>query len=251
MRLNQGVRRALMAAVVAAFSVGAVGCGGGGGQRFYYDAWYDVYGNRCYSQAYEPAPGCNFYSDGSKIVDVEDPYFSDPYYGHYLEYNTWDYVDSYGYYQSYTGWGWLSATGILYDDYGYALNEEGQEKGRDMIGDIAEKESAKVAEVGKSFAEKHALSEATGLRIAQTLHDMAVLGKNGGRTQRDYEAFTKKLFGVDAGKAVNALQLAQKGDLAALEGLNTEVATYWGTDPETSKEIAKNWGHHFLKTAKK
>src|SRR5579885_3429862 len=64
---------------------GGGGYGGGGGGP-YYSAWYDVYGNYCGNTT--PMPGCNFYSDGTKIQDYQDPY----YYNKVLQYSSdWTY----------------------------------------------------------------------------------------------------------------------------------------------------------------
>jgi len=229
--------------VLAALATGlmASGChvvtyqGGGGG---YSQAWYDVYGNYCGSGA--PQPGCNFYANGRKIVDSEDPYYGS---SNTLQYGSWYYVDSYGYDQSYYGWGWLSGTGILYDEYGNALNNQGDQDSRDLIGDVAEAEKAVVTAVGKQFAAKYALAEDAGVNIAKTLNDWATISKKQkrARTDADVADFSKRLYGVSIEKAQSAIDSAQKGDLAGLESLNSDVATHWGTSPETSKAILKSW----------
>ncbi len=84
----------------------------------YRHAWYDVYGNQCSTNGF-PTAGCNFYSDGSKITRSSDPYSSNL----TLHFDYWTYTDSYGYRRDFQGYAWLSSTGILYDQYGNALNE--------------------------------------------------------------------------------------------------------------------------------
>ncbi len=229
--------------------VSAVGCGGGGGGGApqynacgtvgndpYCKPWYDVMGVSC-GTAY-PKPGCNFYSDGTKIIDSEDPTFKT---GFVLSTGTWQYVDAYGYPQVFTGSAWLAHDGILYDQYGFALNEEGQEQGRDLMGDVASAEKAQVKDAGQHLASRHALAEVTGIKIAETLNDWATLGKKHGRTQRDIEDFSGRLFGVTAAQFTPALAKAQRGDLTGMETLNNDVATHWSTSPETSKEILTGW----------
>jgi hypothetical protein len=253
----------LVAAVAMSFAL--VGCGGGGGGGGYYDpgpgtynpgpgttpnpyptstpgpiarAWFDVYGLRCGSG--NPAPGCNFYSDGSKIISSADPsYFS----GHNLVFATWYYTDSYGAARQFRGYAWLSpSTGILYDEVGFALNElEDGMSGKDLIGDVAAIEEATIQEVGKAFAAKHALAEESGVQIARTLNDWATLGKKKARTDKDLADFSKRLFGVSLDSAKSALDIAKNGDLSRLEALNRQVAEKWGTNPETSREILLHW----------
>jgi len=223
---------------------GLSACGGGGGVIIGgctgscdpgYTAWYDVYGHYCGNR---PGPGCNFYADGEQIVDVEDPYF----YNWYLDYATWTYTDSYGYRRTYTGYAWLSDSGILYDEYGYALNKlKNGQTGKDLIGDVAALEDKKVAAAGKAFATKYALAEATGVQIAKTLNDWAVLGKKRAKTDADLAAFTKRLYGISLDSAKSAIEVAQQGDMGQLENLNTEVAAHWGTSAETSKAILKSF----------
>ncbi len=225
---------AAVAALVAAVLVS--GCGGGGSISidYGYGAWYDVYGNQC---GYSPGPGCNFYANGLKIIDIEDPYYS-PY---NLGYDAlWQYVDSYGFTQYYSGWAWLSPSGILYDAYGNALNET-DSQGRDFAGDVATKEKNVIASAGDYFAKKYALDAATGLRVAKVLNDWATIGKDRARTEADIADFTKRLYGVDFNKVKGALAEAMKGNNGAMDGVVNEAATSWGTSPETMKEILKSW----------
>jgi len=68
-------------------------------------------------------------------------------------------------------------------------------------------------------------------------HKVALTQRHG----KEMAAVNKQLFGVDLNEAKAALEQAQKGDLSAVESLNTEIAAHWGTQPETSKEILKSW----------
>lgn len=215
---------------------GGTGGGGYGGGGSGYQSWYDVYGTYCGSG--DPSPGCNFYWDGSKVMDYEDPYYS---VSNYLEYGLWDYTDSYGYTSYYDGWAWLSSTGILYDEYGYALNENKSRRGRDLLAKAASQERKAVESAAKSFSSKYALSSDTGVRVAQTLRDWATLSKSRSRTQKDVEAFTKRLYGIDYNKVEKALTEAYVGDRGELDGLIEEGAANWGTSPETMREILRNW----------
>lgn len=209
-------------------------CGGGGGDP-YYQTWYDVYGFACGSGA--PSPGCNFYANGYKIIDIEDPYYSSQY---FLEYGAWYYYDSYGYSSVYWGWAWQSPTGIIYDDWGNALNDN-DGKGRDYAADVAEQEKNVIRSAGEFFAAKYGLSAEQGLKVARIMNDYATIGKDRARTEADIAAVTERLYGVDFNKVKNALAEAQKGENSAIEGLIDEAATNWATTPETMKEILKNW----------
>lgn len=216
-------------------------CGGGGGKKKhhtpdpYYQPWYDVYGYTCGYGA--PSPGCNFYSNGLKIVDIEDPYFTGSY---YLIWDTYYYYDSYGYSSSYTGWAWQSPNGIIYDDYGDALNDN-DGKGRDFAADVAQQEKNVVKTAGEYFAAKYGLDSDTGVKVARILKDWAAIGKDRARTEKDIADFTQRLYGLDFNKVKNALAEAQKGDLSTFDGLIDEAATNWATTPETMKEILKTW----------
>jgi hypothetical protein len=234
-------RRVLLAALALAITAGASGCHTTvvvqqPAQDPYYNAWYDVYGNYCSNSS--PMPGCNFYSNGTKIQDYQDPY----YYNKYLQYSSqWSYTDSYGYQQYYTGWAWLSNTGILYDSNGNALNELSDSDSRDLLGQAADLEAAAIDASGKTLAGKFALAEDRAIEIARTLNDWAVLGKSRSRTGKDVGDFSQKLYGVNQDSAVAALNSAEKGDLSALKTLNQQVAAYWGTNPETSQAILSTW----------
>jgi hypothetical protein len=208
----------------------------------YYNVWFDVYGHRCNTGA--PMPGCNFYYNGNKIQDVQDPYFA----SRILEYSSnWTYTDSYGYRQSYTGYAWLSPTGILYNDFGRALNEVDTSEGRDIIAEAADIEEAVIKDAGASLAARfdlggqNSLAEDRAIAIARTLNDWAVLGKSRSRTEQAAADFAQKIYGVKAEAALNALAEADAGKLEALNALNRQVAAYWGTTPETSQAILTTW----------
>jgi len=231
------VLKKLALASTGLLAVIASGCNSGGGSVVVAPAWYDVYGNYCGSG--NPGPGCNFYSDGYKIVDTEDPYYSQ----NYFTYDTWFYTDSYGVPASYTGYAWQSPDGVLYNGDGYALNNDGDRDSKDLIADASEAENRVVTLVGQQFAEKYALSEDKGIQIAKTLNDYATLTKKQkrSRTAKDLADFSVRLYGVTADKALTAIDQAKAGSSDGLEALNGEVAYHWGTSPETSKTILKTW----------
>lgn len=210
----------------------------GGYSDPYRRAWYDVYGTRCISNGY-PMSGCNFYADGSKIQASADPYYSSM----SLYFDYWSYTDSYGYYRTYNGYAWLSSTGILYDQYGNALNEMDSESevSTDVIAAAANQEKNITRQVGLQFAQKYALAESAGVNIAKTLQDWAVLGRDRARTEADVALTSKKLYGVSLDQAKNAIVEAAKGNQSGLQELNIDVAAHWGTSPETSKEILTSW----------
>lgn len=241
----------LITTLTGALALVAVGCGGGGGGGGggvgydpYYHAWYDVYGYACYGGAdMYPAPGCNYYSDGVKIIDTEDPYYSTNY---ALSYGSWDYVDAYGYTQTFTGWAWISPDNVMYDEYGYALNKRDQAKGRDLLGQAGEKEAEMITKAAEGFADRYALSSEVSMNVATTLHDVAVFSKSSRRmTNNDRIKFAEKLFGVDATSASTKAQFAKmlaSKSLSAVDGLVEQQAQYWGSDPETVKKIDLTWG---------
>jgi len=204
----------------------------------YYRAWYDVYGNYCGSG--HPTSGCNFYADGSKIVMGEDPYYRS---GITLYRDYWTYTDSFGYRRSYYGFAWLSPSGILYDEFGTALNETGESPlSADIVSDAARREHEIQVVTGTVLAQKYALNQEKGIEISKTLQDWAKLGKDRSRTESDVEDFSKRLFGVSGSRVESAIALSvATHNSKALEDLNVDVAAHWGTSPEVSKQILKNW----------
>lgn len=220
---------------VVLLSASLAGCHGNDPYR---RAWYDVYGNYCGSGY--PYPGCNYYANGSKIYATQDPFYS----GSVYYYDLWSYYDSYGYYRFYLGYAWMSNTGILYDQFGYALNQESENReiSSDVIAAAAEKEKALAVQAGKSFAEKYALAEEKGIMISKTLQDWALLARDRVREDTDVEIYLSKLYGVDAGKVSQAVSLAKSsGNIEILGDLNVDVAAHWGTTPEVSKKILQKW----------
>lgn len=197
-------------------------------------AWYDVYGHYCGTG--NPMAGCNFYFNGDKIEDFEDPYFNYS----TLRWATWTYTDSYGYRDTWTGWGWLSPTGILYDDFGYALNAKDDE-GRDILEDAAEQEQNVIDAVGENLAARFELDAEVSVHVAEVLHDWATIGKTRARTNADVADFSKRLYGIDVNEVKDALQGAVKGDKAQLEGVISQAANNWSTTPETMKQILRGW----------
>lgn len=235
-------KRILMGLAVVAGAAALTACGGGtntGNSNYYgtpaYKSWYNVYGSYCGSNT--PRPGCNFYANGDKIIDTEDPYASP---SNLFVFDTYGYTDSYGVYRTYTGYVWTSPTGILYTDLGDALNSKDGE-GKDVISDVAEAEQDIVQSVGEMFAAKYNLSADVGVHVATVLNDWAVLAKTKSRTQSDVEAFTKRLYGVNFNDVQAALMEYKAGDKGALSGVIGEAAANWATTPETMKEIISDW----------
>lgn len=204
----------------------------------YYRAWYDVYGNYCGSGL--PTAGCNFYASGQKIRMQEDPYYGA---GAVLYNDWWTYTDSYGFRRSYVGFAWLSSTGILYDQFGNALNEQGAaDPSADVIAEAAEQERAVQRVAGEALADRYSLNAETGAMISKTLQDWANIGKNRARTEADVADFSRRLFGLDADRAGKVVERAlRERSLREVEGLNVDVAAHWGTSPEVSREILRNW----------
>lgn len=202
----------------------------------YYQAWYDVYGHVCgYNQ---PGPGCNYYANGLKIIDVEDPSFSNNSY--YLAFDDWYYYNSYGQFSIYTGWAWKSPTGIIYDDFGNALNND-DGVGQDYAGDVAEREDNVIHSAADYLAAKYGLSATTGLKVAKFLNDWAQEGRTRTLSESDIASATEGLYGISFGKLKNALLEAKLGERQPLNELINEAATNWATTPETLKEILKSW----------
>ncbi len=237
----------LLMASMMALGLAGVGCnssGGGGGGGVIIDpivyVWYDMYGNGCSTSS--PRPGCNFYWYDSatlvKIMDFEDPYFTQTYYNlTYFDYKEF-YLNGVLYYTS--GWLWESPTGIIYDEYGNALNKK-KGRSRDIVGDVAKQETAIVEKAGREFAAKNSISAEKGIQVAKALNEWAKMGKDRQRTDADIAAFTERLYGVDYSKVKSALENAEKGDKALLNETISDAAKNWGISSENMKGMLKRW----------
>lgn len=202
---------------------------------YYGPAWYNVYGGYCGSG--QPSPGCNYFSDGYKIVAGEDPYYSSS----TLSFGTWNYYDTYGNPASFYGWAWQSPTGIIYNQYGTALNETGDSEGRDLIANAADLERKTIEGAGKKFAKDYALNEATGIRIAETLNSWATLGKSRSRSEQDVADYSKRLYGIGVDQAKSAIDRARKGDQQGLEDAAEDISQSWDTKASNVRRILKDW----------
>lgn len=206
-----------------------------GGSTYYpggdpgYSGWYNVYGSACGTLA----PGCNYWSDGLKIIDLEDPYYNSPY--------AWDSYYDY-YYAQYV---WLSPSGLVFDAWGNCLNRAGMRNlNRDLITVVSDEEEKTIQTAASNFAEKYSLSAETSLKVARSFNDWAKLGfKRGmkGRTASDVADFTKRLYGVDIKKVSSAILSASTGDNAEMNSTINEVASNWNTSPETMREILQDF----------
>lgn len=202
-----------------------------------YSGWYNVYGNACGNLR----PGCNYWADGLKIVDYEDPYYNGGYY--------WD-----SYYSWYYGeYVWESPSGLIYNQWGNCLNKASAPKiNRDLLATVSASEEKTVQAAAKAFASKYSLSQETSLKVARSFNDWAKLGflrGTKGRTDSDVADFTKRLYGVEFKKVTSALMSASMGDKAELNNVIKEVAGNWNTSAETMREIVQNFHGHQLESA--
>lgn len=202
-----------------------------------YTGWYNTYGNTCGNLR----PGCNYWSDGLKIVDTEDPY----YYSNY----SWNQYYSWYYGQTV----WESPSGLIYNQWGNCLNSaNGGNVQRDLITVVSDVEQKTISDAAAGLAKKYSLSAETSLKVARTFNDWAKLGFNRGtkgRTAADLADFTKRLYGVDINKVGTAVLSASFGDNSSLNNTINEVAGNWNTNPETMKEILKDFHGQQLQEA--
>jgi hypothetical protein len=244
----KSMNRSLLALSALALALGLSACGGGSSSGsavvivtpVVLQAWFDVYGVHCADGA--PHAGCNFYSNGTKIRDYQDPnYYNSAYNGgHYLEYANWGYTDSYGFHQYYNGYAWLSNTGILYSDTGVALNETQGEQGRDLFGDVASQESSVISAAAGTLQE-YGMAEDKALDFATTLNDFATLPKTRARTLADVDATMQRMYGVDLNTGKGALEKAMQGDTSGVMALNDVVANHLGMSAEASSKMLRKF----------
>lgn len=240
---------AIVGSVCLASVLGA-GCKGGGGGYSgggggyvdpYANAFFDVFGRVCGFTS--PAPGCNFRRDGRKIKDIEDPGF---FYSYNLEYGLWLYTDSYGFDSTYLGLAWLSsATGILFDDRGYALNET-QRKGvtGNTLNDVFGQRQKVVQAAAKDLQKKHGLKSDGAYRLASSLMSWSEDRRRGITNQnwKNDQARFKAVYGVEWGGVENALTSLENGDSSAAEAQLQNVAIHWGAkDASTAAQMVKGY----------
>ncbi len=227
---------------IVAISTAFVGCRRSSSSGSYYQTWYNVFGASCGSG--QPRPGCNFYSNGNKIIASQDPY----YYSNYkLEFKTWFYNDSFGVPKTYTGWVWQSPTNILYDEFNFALNKATHSESFDVIGNVAEQELQVIQESVTGLVDRYGMPHDRAQAVVVSLKNISdsVL-KHNAFTEEDSRQYTSQVYGVDYETAVNALTNAEKGDLTSARQVNEQVAGYWKVNKETSEQIMRDW--HGLST---
>lgn len=198
-------------------------CNSGSTGDPYYVAWYDAFGRPCGYSMIDVHPGCNYYSNGSKILAWQDPFWSQ-----------WPR----------NGQPWMSPSGVWYDPNGYAINSDlnSAEISADVITQAAEQQNEIVRLAGKSLSQEYALSESISIRIAQSLDRWATLGQTRTRTEADIADFSQRLYGLRVEQIKTAMnRVLTERNLQPLEELNIDVAAYWGTSPEVSKMILKKW----------
>jgi hypothetical protein len=234
MKLNKKLARSVMS-VLAAFSAAATlsSCsGGGGGGGWVSHAWYNVYGQYCFTDV-APEPGCDFFADGTKATYWDDPNVAP------LTYGTWYYIDVYGFGRYYTGYTRITSTGMMYDEYGYAINTN-KRPGRDAIAKAAAAQKAAVSTAAERLEAKYGLSEDVAMNVAVNLNDYALLGKSRKRTDKDEAEYAKRV-GLDLNEINSAVDAAAKGDTTAADAAIEKAAAAWSTSPDTMKRIVSDW----------
>lgn len=130
-----------------------------------------------------------------------------------------------------------------YDYYGnyvcdtYYNNGDGTtDTGRDMITNIAQAESQKLANQAKHYAEKFSLSADQGMKIAKTINDFNAVQN---RSDADVADFAQRLYGVNPASIVSAVGKAQAGDNSQLNSVVAEAAKNFNTSSDNMKNIVK------------
>jgi hypothetical protein len=224
----------IRALVGAALLFGLSACHGqqGGGTPVA-PGFYDFQGRLC---GYSPYPGCTYLANGGKAMVWDDPY-----YGGMVQFSySWGYCTG-GYASgAYCSATWWSPTGVWYGRDGYAINATA-ERGRDLITDIAEDERAAIDETVARFADRYGLAEVPARELVTQLNAFERATRGRGRTPDDYETLSRRLLGRGYAEAVSALAAYRGGDDGALRELEVEVAQRWGTDPESVRELLRDY----------
>jgi hypothetical protein len=125
---------------------------------------------------------------------------------------------------------------ITYCETHYYNGDGTVDTSRDMITDIAQVEQEQLANAGRHYAAKFALSEEQGLKIAKTIDDFNTVQN---RSDADIADFAKRLYGVDPTAIASAVGKAQAGDNSQLNQVVGEAAQNFNTTPENMKNIVK------------
>ena len=230
---NSSLFKMVFAIGALVIASGFVGCSGSGGRSVVRPAWYDVYGDLCGRG--DPYAGCNYYANGDKIIDIEDPYFNCCY---ELEFDIWLYQDTFGVWQTYAGFAWESSSGILYDDFGVALNKHKNKVGSDIIADKAEAQNALIEKAGGNFAREYKLQADVGMAWARGLNKAMNLRLARSRDTNELSTISKQLTGISFKEGEKLLRnaLASNGQT---ENLTDRFARHIRTDADTSRKMLK------------
>jgi hypothetical protein len=134
----------------------------------------------------------------------------------------WDY-DWYGYYYEWCQWEYFSADGSV-------------EVSKDIVADMADKETLALTKAGEFYADKFSLSVEKGTQLAKTIQDFNALAD---RSEADLATFAEKLYGVNTSELVSAVGAAQAGNNAELEKVIEKSAASFNTTSENMKDIVE------------
>jgi hypothetical protein len=125
------------------------------------------------------------------------------------------------------------------DDWGW-YDENQRQNGShstDIMGDVSDKEKAKLKRASEFYANKFNLSADQGLKIAKTMQDFKALEK---RTATDLAEFAQKLYGLNPEEILTSVGSAQVGDHSKLDQAIEKAASNFNTTSENMKTIIRD-----------
>ncbi len=133
----------------------------------------------------------------------------------------------------------------VYDYYGYYLydecdyyyyNADGTSQELDIVGEVADVETAVLEKTADIYADKFSLSNDQAMKIAKNVKDLNALSE---RTESDIADFAQKLYGVNPSEVVSAVANAQVGLNADLDSVIEKAAKNFNTSSQNMRAIVK------------
>ena len=149
--------------------------------------------------------------------------YSDPYvyYQPTWHYNCYPVFDYWGYY--------------LYDDcFWEYYNQDGSLFEKDLVSEVADKESVLLDKLTSVYAEKFSLSTDAAAKVAKNVTDFTALSE---RSADDIADFAERLYGINPSEIISAVSSAQVGNNAQLDTVIEKASENLGITTSQTKAL--------------
>ena len=138
----------------------------------------------------------------------------------------------YNCYPVYDYWGYY-----LYDDcYWEYYNTNGTLLEKDLVSNVADKETLLLEKLTDVYADKFSLSTEAAGKVAKNISDFSALAD---RSEADLADFAEKLYGVNPSDIVSAVSSAQVGNNEQLDTVIDKASSNLGTNSSNMRAILK------------